>query len=326
MTFFSMKTALHLGFPKTATTFLQNQYFSKHPDLHFLGTPFVSEKMCQLLEGDLRTKEDIFLNLDKMKSDVECEIENCFPLQKTGNIKVLSYESYSLTDSFHDTNLSRSEYLRRLKYLFPDSKVILVIRNQLKYPFSYFNTILKGGGTLSYKNFLKWSLTHKDNNYLPQLKYDKYIDLVHEYFPKENIKIICYEEILSNYQEVLNQVSDFLDVQKIEVNWNNDNASMSYLSYILRRYLNKVIRYDCGLERYSLPTRVAGGNGIGWKAYYKHATLKFFEILDKTLKLKAYKPSMDSKTKNELINEFKDSNQRLIDVYHLPVDKYNYPL
>ena len=50
-----MKLYLHLGYPKTATKFLQREYFSKSKNINYLGKPF-NKKIIKLFKEITKKK------------------------------------------------------------------------------------------------------------------------------------------------------------------------------------------------------------------------------------------------------------------------------
>ena len=106
----------------------------------------------------------------------------------------------------------------------PDAKIIVILRNPVERAFSQFLMRLRDG-KISETNFLTEVL--RDYNmseneckveyierglYFPQLK--RFFDL----FPKENIKIILFEDFISDTKNVLKDLFLFLNVSPISVN------------------------------------------------------------------------------------------------------------
>ena len=111
---------------------------------------------------------------------------------------------------------------QEIKKLVPNAKIIMVLRNPIERAYSHYLMNLRGGIT-SNKNFLDeviqdfnkkhkgWGISHLYIDlglYYEQVK--RYLDT----FPKENVKIILYEDYKQNPKKVLVELLDFLEVSK----------------------------------------------------------------------------------------------------------------
>jgi hypothetical protein len=103
------------------------------------------------------------------------------------------------------------EIAKIIKKHFPNTKIIITLRNPVKRAFSWYDKRLdRDLSQLEFfKQFLKDSREHLGHNnyYYEQVK--PYFDL----FPRENIKIILHEDIIKNPKKVLKDLFNFLGVE-----------------------------------------------------------------------------------------------------------------
>ena len=77
---------VHVGFHKTGTTTLQKDYFSKHPDICYLGSPS-DDVLRKIIESDIRLMDRMNYDEDKVKALIESEIAKIAPPRR----RLLSY-------------------------------------------------------------------------------------------------------------------------------------------------------------------------------------------------------------------------------------------
>jgi len=53
-------TFIHIGFPKTATTTLQNHLFSKHPGIHYLGKPYRDDDLTGMIRSLVMQESTVY--------------------------------------------------------------------------------------------------------------------------------------------------------------------------------------------------------------------------------------------------------------------------
>jgi hypothetical protein len=132
-----LQVVIHLGLPKTGTTFLQKAIFSNFPDINYIERNF-----------NLKTKI------------------------QTNKLNLISEEG--LSGSYYRTinnEDNRFDIANKLKLLFPNAKILLGIREQNKWIRSMYSQAVREGCPHS---FNKWyELINK--NFLDVDKYVKYL-------------------------------------------------------------------------------------------------------------------------------------------------------
>jgi hypothetical protein len=293
---------IHIGFPKTATTWLQKRYFPKVQNFKYIP-PSVTN-------SDIVGCNDFFaqkIALDWLK----------------GNKIIISNENL--------LGLARiSEFIRiglaeRLKKLFPNAHIVIFIRNQIDLIASEYSWYIKNsGGTYNPNDFVFKSIRNPYGLFLykvQNLQYDKVIDLYQQLFGKKNIHIFLYEDLKNNPKFFLENFSKqfCFDVQL-------DLIDYSPINIMLRKRLLPLVRL---LNFFSQP-----------KILYRHHFISLPYLGNYIPRIAGWlnnysiwgdKPEsnqvLGQVLTNELTNYFKESNQRLIDHYALKeIKNYNYPL
>lgn|SRR3990167_2256599 len=205
-----MRSIIHIGANKTASTTLQRHGFAKHPEILYLGEDSAFyEEHKKLLTSVV---EDDFLHFDRHNT-VALFCSYGAQAQDSERIFVYSDEDISTSRLPH-------EVAWRLKRLMPNAKILLVIRNQLlavpswyashgslrNVPKPYF------GKPVAPADWIDFNLQFP--NYAPMagFLYHRLAQLYASAFGKENVKILLYEDLLANPTKFAKEIADFCGV------------------------------------------------------------------------------------------------------------------
>ncbi|AFZ45128.1 hypothetical protein PCC7418_3003 [Halothece sp. PCC 7418] len=172
------KIAIHVGYPKAASTTLQKHLFNKHSELRNLGlyptqnigidSQEIDYSCLYLKDNTLQNFYRNLLSLNEAKSREKYKIVSSF--LDSEKLNIFSHESFiggllKMTDNKKKANL--------LKTNFPQAKIVIIIRNQFQliesqYRDHYFlPTEIRTGKPVSFKEEIL-------NQELKQLIYQKY--------------------------------------------------------------------------------------------------------------------------------------------------------
>lgn len=216
---------IHIGFPKTATTFLQWNVF---PQLK--GIKYVDYKTCREIFQPIIYSDPLDYSIDRIKKKL---IE--------GNASALySFESLS-GSPFYYKGIGRSNIPLSLCEL-GFEKVIITIRNQKEAIDSYYRQYVLQGGTLSFRNWLDM----EDKRPIPQkyfqrgyLEYDKLILKYEETFGQENLLILSQESLKKDKAAFIRQIEHFTNsTYEHPGKERRAHVSLSNLSISLLRFIN----------------------------------------------------------------------------------------
>jgi hypothetical protein len=133
-----------------------------------------------------------------------------------------------------------------MKKLFPDSKLIIVLRNPVDKTYSHYYLGTKFGETRTFEEVIeddmtdisKWNIDSKDDNYfatkvenskLARGFYVEQLPMWFELFSKNQILIISSEELASNTKNTMNDIFKFLNLPEYEIP-NIDKVNVSKYS------------------------------------------------------------------------------------------------
>ncbi len=216
---------VHVGFPKTATTYLQQVVFPHLKGVDYYDFYHSSKCLQPLVYAD-----PLDYQIDALQANLDLQDRALY-----------SYEN--LTGSpFYYKGIGRSQVPLQLRQL-GFKKVIMTVRPQLSAIDSYYRQFVQQGGTLSFKDFLDLS----DKRVLPDkyfrlgyLKYDKLIHIYQDTFDKQNVLVLNMEDLVHNQEFFYAQLYSFLGVKRVEtLAKKRANASLSNASLGLLRWVNR---------------------------------------------------------------------------------------
>jgi len=167
-----MQIYIHIGYPKNASTALQTDIFPNIDGAYYLGRHYKDKggyETQELFEAlyDVSMQDSIEYSEEKTKSKVEFTLNL---ISKNFDKVIISSEAF--TNNVADRGL----IAKRLKLLFPQARIMIVIRNQvdaLKSMYSFLCAQLGKNINLSYgrpsvQSFEKWILEQEDRKQLAQ--------------------------------------------------------------------------------------------------------------------------------------------------------------
>jgi hypothetical protein len=189
---------IHVGFGHAGTTSLQLNFFSRRPDLFYLGTPYGE---AGGLFSNLKYLDDFLLNEHQM-------LEWCRDVvygdsRREGRPIVISDETFCDTSEIYycPRHVPGDIIALRLKRYFPTAKIIFTMRNQLEYVSSmYFNlkrnyAFLAGASLPEFHEWWEGMHTQARCLYLQNIDYSQMIEVYSHLFGKDNVLILPLEEL-----------------------------------------------------------------------------------------------------------------------------------
>ena len=122
--------------------------------------------------------------------------------------------------------IEEKQSLIRIKEYSPNAKIIICLRNPLNRLKSMFK-FYKQQGKINEKEILENELKKDSEHYLSRSLYFDKICNAFEIFPKENIKIVLFEEIIdkNKQSEVLDDLYEFLEISKLDTGLLHENKT-----------------------------------------------------------------------------------------------------
>ena len=206
---------IHVGIPKTASTTLQNTFFSALPNVNYLGPEPESETPDFLKRIFLRSPRNY--SQEKVVQLLKDNFTEEQPL-------IISNEAYAglpVPLATHQFN-NRKLMVARMKELFPDAKILIVIRNQIKFLQSFFPQMLMSSNHyiplkgVSFKKYIDLNIKLAQEgmyNILEGIDYGKLIDDFQTQF--DEVEVVVFEEIVTDLKKFIKgRLSDWMGLDK----------------------------------------------------------------------------------------------------------------
>jgi len=203
-----MKLLIHIGYPKTGSSWLQKYIFNN--ESLGLSAPWGREKQAPEALTHFIYPDDLSFSPSKVSSYFLPTIESTIAREL---VPVFSHEYLSV-------RIAAISYPRlvadRLATVFPQAKILMFIREQKSMLLSTYQEYIKNQGIQTLEEALD------ENNYpygniaalRPSLyKYDLLISYYQHLFGRDNVLVIPFEMFKMNNLEVVGQILDFVGTE-----------------------------------------------------------------------------------------------------------------
>ena len=212
---------IHIGFPKTGSTFLQ-KYFSAHPEIyhnrqrfeHYVKTGFIDDRLISCDDGfafDLLSEE----------------LLSIWPGDDSG----LDSRSYNMN---YDIKRKQKETAEGLKRLFPEAKVLIVVRGYQSLVSSLYSQYLFTGETGSFKE-AQQIIQH---SILEMYDYNHVIGIYKKLFGADNVLILPFEFLSDAPLQYLEHIEQFFGFQQFKFSPQKIHTSLNTHSALVVRCIN----------------------------------------------------------------------------------------
>lgn len=251
---------LHIGLHKTATGTLQRQFFPACADLNLLTT--LVPEMREFVHYVTRC-DPIYFDKAKAIEILSSKVDRFRP-------NMLSNESFSgppYAGAIEGGLDHRSPVLSNLKSVFPNARVILVLRRQDAMAKSFYREYLRSGGTRNITRFYGLEGTKKPALMsLDRFNYYPYVEEIIRLFP-EGVLILAFEEFVQKQQVFLKKITNFIGIEMPKIELKKENVtSLGPVGMEITRILNHVFRSMMNpagvipgvkMKRYGISARVS---------------------------------------------------------------------
>ncbi len=292
---------IHIGFPKTATTWLQQLVFPNWEAVQYIDH-YKPENKWLL---DLRYINELEFDPDKFRNETDDILNSKKPV-------VISIESLSGDVFKRGFNTARN--CRYLKELFPRAKILITVREQTTMIDSLYRQYVNQGGTATFGKFIKLP-PPKPVSFDPgYLSFDRIIQLYSGEFGNDHVKVALYEQLRQAPADFLKDVTDFIGVKE---------PSSFEKSQAVNRSLGG---FGLGLLRFSnyfLMSPMQPSNVIPGKAW--HPLLRKF-LQNNFPASRNKKFVLTPKDLQYFKNYYRESNRKLQNLTGLDVARFGYPI
>ena len=303
---------IHPGFPKTATSFIQRNYFTTSQMINNLG----KKKSENDIEKDLMK---VFTRIIKQKEIKDDEyLENKKIINSINyipnKINLISYEGFTQTNF----DITTENIFKRIKKLFHECgykiKIFVTIRSQITMIPSHFANTPKvyekraGPRWKYFKNFLS-DLENineiKDIRLLTAYDRYKYFNLLKtliEIFSEENVKFFLLEDLNKNPKKFFDDLSKFLKIE------NHSSKIDLILVNVTRKEGNQFKRIN---KYYFKSSKFLPQLLKNLKPSYKEYLRKFFANIFLDLKYLFDPINLSADQEKVISNYYKEDNELL---------------
>ena len=244
----------HIGLPKTSTTLIQNR-FSEITAPNYIFNPPIFDELVELLL--LYSKNEIAFNsteLQRFKNHVDKYVKENGSSHIFCSDERLACDGYGL-----DEKTSYERKFELLKYLIPDVKLLLVLREHKSWIVSLYKQSVQQGNFQSFDNFIHHghNIVNKLNIYqtgeLPKLtirntRFETLIIPIIANFGRQNLILKKYEIISRDYDKFFCEICDLVGIDDSKLMDKDSNVivyrSLSGLSIklilIICHYLKRI--------------------------------------------------------------------------------------
>jgi len=200
---------IHIGFHKTASTYLQGCVFPQIDRLDVVNTKS-SELDLWFYKNFINVNPHSF-NKDKFLNGFSERSRSKINTRE----KVLAISDENISGDIY-TGIDSKELMLRTFNVFGNTKVLIVIRNQLDYIWSAYGNYIIHGGTAKFSNWIVGQDT-RFGQITQKLKYSYLINDYMNTFGVDNIFVIQYEKLFDD-----DGLSSFLDMFDLKLPVFND--------------------------------------------------------------------------------------------------------
>jgi hypothetical protein len=323
---------IHVGYPKTGTTTLQNSLFKNHSELEYLNDKIDFQIFKEIRGSSSISFNSNFKNLTK---DI------------VKHIKLSSKEKFIISnESFTSTAMHYGKVKRYNKselIIFPDSitvirnlnflkeeikdlvdvHILVCLRNQLDFLKTYyaqeynrFYSINKETNT--FEKFIDFSLKNEGNFMLESINYYNIVKNYSFYFGKEKIHVLLFENLIDDQKKYYQDLA--INILKI-------NVDESIALTMNKKFNSKKTADGYKTDGMSLSIIVARiASRLKFQPKIGLTNTKIFKILKKTkVNQKDLKDlQYSSLMKKSIIKKFRNDNKLLFSEFEInsPSNKY----
>jgi len=295
----NLDSIIHIGGNKTASTLLQRKLFSKYKNIFYVGEDCYKYKEIQDSIFSLVHEDDFYYDSEEF-------------ISLLNSIKKDSDASHFIFSN-EDIMYSKNPTLcaQRLKEIIPNSKVLMVIRNQFDViPSWYANhgAYLKNVPKKFWKRYvdldswLDYCFSFPDSSPLQAMDYYKYYQIFSRLFGKENIIVLAYEDILFDRSAFTHKLSTLIGVDASDIDAVFDIKS--------ERPRNTQLQFLIH-------------SNLGFSRRLSDLTYSFFSRFDNTQPVKII---LNDYWKAKIFEHYAESNKLLALNVDIDLRNYNYPL
>lgn len=311
---------VHIGYHKTASTWLQQNLFSADNEIFESLSRGMAGK-SSLAKKFIYDDENYLLSpFDNNESEIVNELESIIKSKKGFPKKIPVLSDERLSGNPHSSGFDAKKIALMIKRIFPRARILIVIREQKSLIFSTYFQYLSVGGTNSLEKYLTTKYDGKRPHFSPN--HINYLPLIEEYyelFGNENVLVLPYEMFRDKPSLFMSKLGSLL---KVEIKLDKDK-----FKEVVNKKRNKFFMYNLrALNAVNKSTSV-NNYSIFSNRYSKKVANALFSIMGTLLPQRLddlVKEKLDLKISKWTGTRFLKSNQELSKLIGTDLSKYGY--
>lgn len=350
----SVERFVHIGFPKNFSTSLQRSFFSKHPDIHYLGigckndnVNYINDKITSSIEMYVRYAKEIVYQ--KKKDQIINWFKSEFNNAEKSNKKLVGLSAEILTATFSSNDNDIYTKASRIHEIFgSNTKIIMIVRNQLDLLKSMYHECIRNGYPLTYAKFIEYQYKYHCSSLSSDYLYDGVYEIYSRLFGQKNVLVLPFEQLrdkqtgkmveVGNENLLIKKVSEFLEIDYSFDDFEHHNSALSPAELEAKRILNQTNPHDISSSNYDYveshrlnPYFKSELNIEPFTKDYANVKVKRASIAaakemvknDKSLSLDY---SVDQEIYTKLTSLYAESNKVLQGMVNFSLAELNYPM
>lgn len=328
------KLILHIGYPKTATTTLQNGLFlnlHQNGHINYLGRSKYS-KTTQFKQANIFSRS-LFKNNTLEENDIALSSE----LVNLISEETLTFPTFYKEKQFKRQLANSFEFPgkinEKLKQFTSDIQIVVTLRSQQDLIYSLYATKYGAFSKDQHNDNPQKHIFDINNKIKKELfsiyDFSELLKKYAEFFGKDNVGILLFEDFKYDKEYYINELSKCLNIDKSII-----NSNFSEVHY------RKSKKTDSGTIVHFREKRLLGKAIKKFEKYifYKNRFNRLEDFYEKNKTVSKLKkrltinkncviPKLTNEQKNIILNEFKESNIKLASEFGLDkekLQKYNY--
>ena len=311
---------LHVGYHKTATTFLQQKIFVNQKNILYLGYPWANKDFGAFFRefknvNDLDFDEVFFINRFK---EILANYTSRSGISVNKKPVVVSLESLHSGSEWFGRNVVTM--INRISRVFEGARIIIGIRNQKQYILSNYAEYIIHGGKLRFNEFLYNSFAF-NRSLGPKLHYDKILKLYRNSFGVSNVYPYLLEDLNQDTQKEVRNILNFISINPIDP-FDISKVYTGLGSNLLKiiRIINSLLAKDFS-EQYYL---VGSSDPIGLQEKCRRKLLSLAHFLNKYFKFLSHRNEMNLKDLKHINKMYSESNKDLAKLLNREIESLGY--
>jgi hypothetical protein len=189
---------VHIGYHKTGTTWLEKRLFDR-PEVGFESISLARQI------SDFVWVHDLDFDPARYRAELAPRVEHA---RREGRIPLITSER--LAGNPHSGSYDSKRLAERLHEVFPDARILIVIREQRAMLLSTYAQYVKAGGLCSLRDYVEGPRDHRLPLFsLDQFRYDRLVAFYQTLFGRESVLVQPYEHFRSDPESYVRRICQF---------------------------------------------------------------------------------------------------------------------